>query len=237
MSRKVKGASIISLVATLGVVLLGTDGSSAMAETNVALPEQLAAAANRVPIDSVAIADSESARGNQAVEPASATQFISTPIVQSLPAQTNEGLAGLPRNAASLAELVAEEPVPGKLDEQMRCLAGAIYFESKGEPLAGQLAVGRVVVARARSGRFPSSYCGVVYQRSQFSFVRRGTMPTINTSSNAWKKAKQIALIAHDGAWKNPAEGALFFHARYVSPSWKKNKKRLAQIDNHIFYR
>ena len=137
--------------------------------------------------------------------------------------------------AASLAELVAQTPVPATLSKQMRCLAGAIYFESKGETLAGQLAVGRVVINRAVSGRFPNSYCGVVFQRSQFSFVRRGSMPHIRTSSHAWANAVRIAQIAVDNAWTNPAKGALFFHATYVSPRWSHH--RVARIDNHIFYR
>ena len=42
--------------------------------------------------------------------------------------------------AASLAELVAATPRPAKLDAELRCLAGAVYFESRGESLAGQLA-------------------------------------------------------------------------------------------------
>ena len=59
----------------------------------------------------------------------------------------------------------------------------------------GQLAVGRVIVARSRSGRFPNSYCGVVYQPSQFSFVRGGRMPSINMDSRHWRNAVAIALI------------------------------------------
>jgi spore germination cell wall hydrolase CwlJ-like protein len=78
---------------------------------------------------------------------------------------------------------------------ELECLAGAIYFESKSEPLMGQLAVGHVIANRARSGRFPSSYCGVVYQRSQFSFVRGHSMPPIARSGMQWKNAVAIARI------------------------------------------
>ena len=117
----------------------------------------------------------------------------------------------------------------------MRCLAGAIYFEAKGESLPGQLAVGRVVVNRAKSGRFPDSYCGVVYQRSQFSFVRGRTMPAIRTNSQDWREAVAIARIADAGSWESPAEGALFFHATRVSPGWRL--ARVTRIDNHVFYR
>jgi len=113
-------------------------------------------------------------------------------------------------------------------------LAGAVYFESRGESLAGQLAVAHVVINRAKSGRFPTSLCGVVHQKSQFSFVRGGRMPKIREGAQ-WANAVSIAQIARDGSWSNRAPGALFFHARHVSPGWRKT--RIAAIDNHIFYR
>lgn len=139
-----------------------------------------------------------------------------------------------PVSAESLAELVAATPRPATLDPELRCLAGTVYFESRGESLSGQLAVARVVINRAESGRFPASLCGVVHQRSQFSFVRGGKMPAVREGKQ-WSNAIAIAQIARDGKWKNQAQGALFFHARYVSPGWRKT--RVAQIDNHIFYR
>lgn len=139
-----------------------------------------------------------------------------------------------PVTADSLAELVAATPRPADIDPELRCLAGAVYFESRGESLVGQLAVAHVVLNRAQSGRFPKSLCGVVHQKSQFSFVRGGKMPAVRNAAQ-WNNAVAIAQIARDGSWKNHAPGALFFHARYVSPGWRKT--RVAQIDNHIFYR
>jgi hypothetical protein len=140
-----------------------------------------------------------------------------------------------PTKAGSLAELVSLQNTSVALSKEQRCLAGAVFFESKGESLAGQLAVAKVVIARSKSDRFPSTLCGVVYQKSQFSFIRGGRMPAINTSSAAWKNAVAISHIALNNSWKSSVEGALFFHARYVSPGWKL--KRMATIDNHIFYR
>ena len=140
----------------------------------------------------------------------------------------------VPITADSLAALVAATPRPAKLDPELRCLAGTVYFESRGESLAGQLAVAHVVLNRAQSGRFPTSLCGVVHQKSQFSFVRGGRMPAVREGAQ-WDNAIAIAQIARDGSWKNHAPGALFFHARHVSPGWRKT--RIAQIDNHIFYR
>ena len=132
-------------------------------------------------------------------------------------------------------ELVRAQDTSAALSAEERCLAGAVYFESKGESLNGQLAVARVVMARAKSGRFPTTLCGVVYQKSQFSFVRGGGMPPIAASSNHWRNAVAISKIALNGSWKSPVEGALFFHARHVSPGWRLT--RIGSIDNHIFYR
>ena len=148
--------------------------------------------------------------------------------------QIGDGVPDAPITAESLAALVAATPRPADLDPELRCLAGAVYFESRGESLVGQLAVAHVVINRANSGRFPTSLCGVVHQKSQFSFVRGGRMPAVR-EGRQWANAIAIAQIARDGSWKNHAPGALFFHARYVSPGWRKT--RIAQIDNHIFYR
>ncbi|MFM2256941.1 MAG: hypothetical protein RIQ28_788 [Pseudomonadota bacterium] len=137
--------------------------------------------------------------------------------------------------ADSLADLVEAHGAAEDLGSEEQCLASAVYFESKGESLEGQLAVARVVIARTQSGRFPSTICGVVYQPSQFSFVRGGRMPSINMGSRHWRNAVAISKIARDASWKSPVEGALFFHARHVSPGWRL--KRMGAVDNHVFYR
>ena len=118
---------------------------------------------------------------------------------------------------------------------ELECLAGAIYFESKSEPLKGQLAVGHVIANRTHSGRFPSSYCGVVYQRSQFSFVRGHSMPPIARTGMQWKNAVAIARIVDGHMAPTPVANSLFFHARSVSPSW--HLTRVATLGNHVFYR
>ncbi|MET0248524.1 MAG: cell wall hydrolase [Sphingobium sp.] len=137
--------------------------------------------------------------------------------------------------ATSLAALVDAQGDADGVDREMRCLAGAVYFESKGESLEGQLAVARVIINRSKSGRFADSLCGVVLQRGQFSFVRGGDVPSIPEGSRAWHEAVAIAQIALADGWDSRAEGALYFHARRVSPGW--GRPRLASIDNHIFYR
>lgn len=150
-------------------------------------------------------------------------------------AKTASGVYFADEDADSLRHLVEQQSISDTLSEEMQCLAGTVYFESKGETLAGQLAVARVVMARAASSRFPDTICGVVYQPKQFSFIRGGKMPRINKSHSHWHNAVAIAKIAMNDGWESPVEGALFFHARYVSPGW--HLKRMAMVDNHVFYR
>ena len=222
MRFQLQWASAAALVGAVSTALLSAQGSGAAASDHTPVP----------------------------VETVPSISFISQPVVQALPGDPAPSEAAAPGSAddstpdagddaapdaRTLAELVKQQDVGGSLSADMRCLAGAIYFEARGETLEGQLAVGRVIVNRAQSGRFPSSYCGVVYQPSQFSFVRGGTMPSINRSSRAWDRAVRIARIADKGLWESPVEGAMFFHATYVSPRW--GKARLARIDGHIFYR
>ncbi len=163
-------------------------------------------------------------------------RFSPREVVQALPA-TPAPAPGEAPAANGLRQLVASIPRDAALDRQLQCLAGAIYFEARGEPLAGQLAVAEVIINRAASGRFPASYCGVVTQKSQFSFVRGGRMPAAPTGTETWQRAKAIALIAHRGLWDSEAEGALYFHARHVSPAWSGRRQAAARISNHVFYR
>lgn len=136
---------------------------------------------------------------------------------------------------ASLAAAVAAQSAPDVLSEDLRCLAGAIYFEAKGESLTGQLAVAQVVLNRTHSGRFPTSICSVVMQAGQFSFVRGGRMPAMAMSSAGVRTAVAVAQVALNRDWKSQAANALFFHARRVSPGWRLT--RVASIGNHVFYR
>jgi len=136
---------------------------------------------------------------------------------------------------SSLTDLVRTQYVDDSLSKEERCLASAVYFEAKGESLVGQLAVARVVLARANSGRFANTLCGVVFQKGQFSFVRGASLPRVQTDSMHWRNAVAISNIALDNKWKSPVEGALFFHARHVSPGWRLT--RIGSVDNHIFYR
>jgi N-acetylmuramoyl-L-alanine amidase len=140
------------------------------------------------------------------------------------------------RPSGDLSSLVAQLRASEPGSHELECLAVGIYFESKSEPLAGQLAVGEVIANRANSnGRFPSSYCGVLFQRSQFSFVHGHSLPSVPRSNRQWQTAVAIAQIVDQNLKASAAPKALFFHARRVSPGWRLT--RVASIGNHIFYR
>ena len=140
------------------------------------------------------------------------------------------------RPTGDLSEMVAQLRGPDAGSRELECLATGIYFESKSEPLAGQLAVGKVIANRADSGgRFPGTYCGVLFQRGQFSFVHGRTLPKVSRANRQWQTAVAIAKIVDQDLKESAVGNALFFHARYVSPGWRM--KRVASIGNHVFYR
>lgn len=159
-------------------------------------------------------------------------------VVQQLPTEESATATDTPvddTDYASLNEAVAAQAMPADMADDLECLAIAVFFESKGEPLSGQLAVANVVLNRSRSGRFPTSVCGVVTQRGQFGFVRGGRLPAVNIERRDWKTAVAVAKVAMADAWQAPAPDALYFHARHAAPGW--NRDRVASIGNHIFYR
>jgi N-acetylmuramoyl-L-alanine amidase len=139
--------------------------------------------------------------------------------------------------APSLDQLVSEFATDAAADPEQDCLASAVYFESRGEPIQGQLAVAQVVINRSVSGRYPPDLCGVITQHAQFSFVRNGRIPMADRASEAWRKAVAIAHIAEDKlAQADVSSDVLWYHATYVSPSWGKRLTRESQIGLHIFY-
>lgn len=242
MSKFVKAATVAAISVILGSAVIVADPGFALGNS-----ESSMLAADTILIDPATLAADQNTanlakEGKVTATLAENGDIIFTPGNGGGPVMdaTGEALETANENpdnmsASSLGELVRIQGAPGSLDAEEHCLAGAVYFESKGESLAGQLAVARVVMARAKSGRFASTLCGVVYQKSQFSFVRGNSMPRIDTGGTHWRNAVAISKIALNDAWKSPVEGALFFHARRVSPGWRLT--RLGTVDNHIFYR
>ena len=217
MARKTHFAGAVTFVTALGFTFASAELSGANAQQGIETEAEISAPAAPVTEETVPV-------------------FVSEEVVQPLPVEEEIENAPAPQ-ASSLRAVVRSIDTSAELSNEMECLAGTVYFESRGEPLNGQLAVAQVVINRAESSTFPSSYCGVVYQRSQFSFVRGGSMPRISRSSTAWQNAKAIARIAHEGHWDSEARDSLYFHATYVRPSWSYRKTRRAAINTHIFYR
>lgn len=232
MTRKYHWTSHVTVAVSALIALYAAGGSGALAQQAVhANPVQPA-----VQTDMAGQVSNQADPGFSTLDtqplanPAPQANGDATESTDSAPAPEDQAPA-----TKSLAELVAVQPLSAETSPEIKCLAAAIYFEARSESLAGQLAVGRVIVNRSHSGRFPGSYCGVVYQRSQFSFVRGSSMPGIKHESRLWHNAVAIAQIADANAWKSEAEGALYFHAARVSPSW--GRQRVAQIEHHVFYR
>lgn len=215
---KSRFAGAAAIAASLVISIASAEGSGALAQTGE---------------------ESESAQAITLEEPLTQETvpvFVSNEVVQEIPVEAATPEQTL-EAADTLRQLLAQTEAPQALSDELECLAGAIYFESRGEPLDGQLAVAQVVINRAESRVFPASYCGVVTQRAQFSFVRNGRIPSARKGSSAWQRAKKIARIAHEGLWESKAGDSLYFHAKYVKPRWSRSKQARATINTHIFYR
>ncbi|WP_306027151.1 cell wall hydrolase [Stappia sp. MMSF_3263] len=127
--------------------------------------------------------------------------------------------------------------------KEQRCLAEAVYFEARGEPVDGQAAVAQVVLNRVRNPAYPETICKVVYQnrhlrnRCQFSFACDGVRDRISEKPE-WEVAQKVARETVSGQRYLEKVGAsTHYHATYVSPRWARYMKRLDKIGQHIFYK
>ena len=126
--------------------------------------------------------------------------------------------------------------------KQKTCLANAIYFESRSEPVKGQIAVAQVVLNRVKNPAYPNTICGVVYQNKhrrnscQFSFACDGIRDRIR-SKKAWDLAWKLAGQAvNQKVWLKEIGSATHYHATYVRPRWARTMKKRKKIGLHIFY-
>lgn len=128
------------------------------------------------------------------------------------------------------------------IDDDLHCLALNIYHEARSEPPSGQLAVAQVTLNRVASKSFPQSVCDVVKQggqkrnRCQFSWWCDGKSDQ-PTEMKAWRKSLDLGRRVLADQVSDPTDGALFYHATYVSPKWSRSFQRTAQIGRHLFYR
>lgn len=169
---------------------------------------------------------------------AACAQPHSVPTAPSTP--TDAAAAGDPQLAAIPPEPLM--PAYAATPEERKCLALAIYFESRAETVEGQHAVAAVVLNRVRSDRFPDNICGVVHEgggnrgRCQFSWYCDGRSDEPHDAVS-WQRSLDVADAALNGEIADPTDGALYFHNTAVRPKWRKKMTKTASIDNHVFYR
>lgn len=128
--------------------------------------------------------------------------------------------------------------------KDLQCLTRNIYWEAASEPFEGKVAVAQVTLNRVESGRFADSVCGVVYQKNvfyqkvvcQFSWYCEDTYKLKPVYPRLWKESEEVAKRVLLENFRLPSmKEALYYHADYVSPNWKK--QRIDQIGRHIFYK
>lgn len=122
------------------------------------------------------------------------------------------------------------------------CMAQAIYYESRSDPLPGQKAVAEVVLNRVSSKHFPNSVCGVVYEGSerstgcQFSFTCDGSLET-PAGGKAWGRSVRLADYALSGAHKPMTAKSTHYHTTQIDPVWSATLTPTRKIGSHQFYR
>lgn len=137
------------------------------------------------------------------------------------------------------------------LETALLCLALNVYHESRGEGVAGQVAVAHVTMNRVKNKRYPNTVCGVVTQRKQFSWTNTMLRPVVvkgklvgyqlkpafhPKDDKAWQRAVRVAKTVMSGKSVDITNGALFYHERKISPKWREPKMLAAQVGNHVFY-
>jgi spore germination cell wall hydrolase CwlJ-like protein len=132
---------------------------------------------------------------------------------------------------------------PDHVAREQRCLAEAVYFEARSEPEQGQAAVAQVVLNRVKSGLYPTTICGVVYQNRhrhlacQFTFACEGKGLRVS-DNDSWERARRVAREVLEGrTYLADVGGATHYHADYVRPSWSRRLKKMDVIGRHIFYK
>jgi len=139
----------------------------------------------------------------------------------------------------------AREVKLAKQGTDLECLARNVYYEARGEPAEGQYAVAEVTMNRLASARYPDSVCGVVQEKrwdeirgryvGAFAWTEFDAMA--EPEGQAWDAARKVAEDVYFGRAPQRLEGATHFHATYLKPSWARERKRVARIGGHVFYR
>ena len=150
------------------------------------------------------------------------------------------------KNTVEATKTVFAKKQPLVDEAELDCLATNVYFEAASESDLGKIAVAMVTLNRVNSPKFPKTICGVVYQQSmspkvkgcQFSWTCDGRSDKIidQAKYEAIRRLSRDVLLGKDKL-VDIVDGALYYHAVYVRPTWAKYVKRVARIDTHIFYK
>ena len=229
---KLLGGRVAS--ALVGMLMLGLGSSEAGAQS-MASALNVPAAVRTLDVDPAAKPLGAVAAVASRVTPATISAAQS--VTASLPVSINREAAWLYQGGWPLSALVDKYSSGPALGIEANCIATAVYFEARGEAVEGQLAVARVVMNRAASGKYPASWCAVVKQPAQFSFVQHGQFPWVDTSSTAWARAQGVTRLAMANVVPSLTTDVLWYHADYVAPSWGHRLSFAQKIGQHIFYR
>ncbi|MEZ5841778.1 MAG: cell wall hydrolase [Hyphomicrobiales bacterium] len=232
-------SSVIDRTETSALPPLAFTGSIAIGRENV----MVASASFGAPVALVAAA--APAEGAKASRGETQMAFVAIPKKK----PKYQPLPGYMMALAAVGTMPGESPAQQAIsnltisDTERTCLATAVYFEARGEPVEGQVAVAQVILNRVANVHYPNSICGVVYQnkswrnRCQFSFACDGYKDRIR-DADAWQIAQDVAdRVLNGAAYITDVGGATHYHATYVKPRWSRTLLRLDKIGQHIFYR
>jgi spore germination cell wall hydrolase CwlJ-like protein len=147
-------------------------------------------------------------------------------------------------NPAPIEAMQRQAAAAERRADELECLAENVYFEARGEPLAGQYAVAEVTLNRTHTAHFPHTICGVVHETrwnperrhyvADFSWTELG--PLSPQGGPAWKQAMAVARATYDDQHESVVPGALYYHSTDSRPAWSRTHKLIATIGRHRFY-
>jgi len=239
--------------ASISAGVVGEVALFAPVEPSATIPAATFSLPKRAPEDTTSVSETASIDQNA---PATATPTPATPVLLSY-APANDNADGAPFDAVIGDKLILDPdiganhawlntaiPAAARSEKEIRCLATAIYFEARGEPERGQLAVAQVVLNRLKNPAYPSTICNVVYQnqnmrnRCQFSFACDGIKERI-TDQRSWAQSQALAkrvLEDEKNLYMAEIGAATHYHATYVRPRWARAMRQAEKIGHHIFY-
>jgi spore germination cell wall hydrolase CwlJ-like protein len=201
-------------------------------------PSSQAAIENSVPTTSSIPPATANVPAAAPEKPAPTPEITAIPATEAAKPVVEVAPPPLPPTPAELLKLIGKDRIKAE-----KCLANAVYFEARGEPLRGQIAVAQVVLNRVFSPYYPKDVCGVVYQNAdhhlacQFTFACDGKSKAVN-ERGAWGRAQRVAKQALDGkVWIAAVAKSTHYHAYWVSPSWVAEMKKMFRYGVHTFYR